>query len=400
MREDKKTSKIKSLIISIVAAILIWAAITYINPPQITTTIYNLPVRFTGEAELRERGLTVVDKSGITGLSVTVEGRRDTLLSLSGGIFVEVDVSSVTEAGEHELTGNVTLPAQGLSIENVRFDTVPVTVDRIVMKEIPISVTQTGSISGKLVRTVPVDETVMLTGAQSELEAVAYGEATADISAIAADTVIAANTSDTTADMIIETGYVLRDENGSLISNNETIFAAKTRVNIACTVYDAVTLPVRAVLSEDLRRDYEIDIDSISINPSTVLVGLKDMSVTEVTARVTDGEREEECELLETENMYIPEPSKMVRVRADIARKMTKSVTLDVTAENLAPDLSAQISRITVTAAGVEKNLNADNITATVDLSGYEAGTYSVPVTVESDTAQIMGTYTVNVTIS
>ena len=138
MKKDKKTSKIKAIIISVITAILIWAAITYINPPEITTTISNLPVRFTGEEELKERGLTVVDKSGITGLSVTVRGKRDTLLSLSGGIFAEVDVSSVTNEGKYDLTGNVTLPSQALSIESVKFDTVPVTVDRIEVKEIPI----------------------------------------------------------------------------------------------------------------------------------------------------------------------------------------------------------------------------------------------------------------------
>ena len=387
MKTDKKTSKIKAGVISIIAAILIWAAITYINPPELTTTISNLPVRFTGEEELRERGLTVVGRNGITGLSVEIEARRDTLLSLSGGIFVEVDVSSIRDEGEYDLTGNVTLPSQALSIEDVKFDTVHVKVDRIGVKEIPINVTQTGSVSGRLVKTTPEDETVVLTGAKSEIDAVYSGMATADITGIMSDTVI-------------EAGYVLTDENGSPITNNETISATKTRINIACEVYDAVTLPVRAVLSETLARDYEIDIDSISITPSTVEVGLKDMSAKEVYARVTDAEHEEQCELEEAENMYIPESVKTVRVRADIARKMTKNVTLDVTAKNLAEGLTAHIDKITVIASGVEKNLTAGNITASVDLSGYTAGTYSVPVTVESADAIISGSYTANVTIS
>ena len=400
MKADKQTSKIKAGIISIIAAILIWAAITYINPPQVKTTIYNLPVRFTGEGELKERGLTVVDKSGITGLSVTVEGRRDTLLSLSGGVFVEVDVSSVTDEGEYELTGNVTLPDQGLSIDDVRFDTVPVKVDRITVKEIPISVVQTGSVSGKLIRTVPEDEAVMLTGAKSELDAVSYGEAVVDISDINSDTAIAADTDQTDADMIIEANYILKDENGSPISNNETILAAKTRINIGCSVYDAVMLPVRAIPAADLQRDYEIDMDSVTISPSIVEVGLKDMDIKEVCARVTDSEREEECELEETEGMYIPDSAKTVRVRANIEKIVTKNITLGVTAKNLAQGLSAQIDEITVIAAGIEKNLTADNITAEVDLAGYTAGTYTVPVTVESDNARITGVYNVTVTIS
>ena len=388
MRTDKKTSKIKAGIVSIITAILLWAAITYINPPQLTTTISNLPVRFTGEESLRDRGLTIVGKSGITGLSVEVEGRRDTLLSLSGGIFVEVDVSGVTDAGEYELTGNVTLPSSALSIESVKFDTVPVTVDKIGVKEIPIRAAQTGSVAGKLIKTTPEDETVVLTGAESEIEAVAYGEAMTDITGI-------------TTDRTIETGYVLMGGNGAPITNNETISATKTRINIACEVYNAVTLPVRAVLTEELSKDYEIDPDSVSITPSSVEVGLKDTVVAAaVYARVTDSEREEACELSETEGMYIPDNMKTVRVRANIARKMTKSVRVDVTAKNLAEGLTAKIDPVTVTAAGIEKNLNAQNITASVDLIGYGAGVYSLPVTVVSDTVQITGTYTVNVIIS
>ena len=400
MRRNKKTSKIKACIVSLITAILIWAAITYISPPELTTTIYNLPVRFTGEEALRGRGLTVVGKNNITGLSVEVEGRRDTLLSLSGGIFVEVDVSSITDAGDYELTGNVTLPSTALSIENVKFDTVPVTVDTIALKEIPIRAAQTGSVSGKLVKTTPLDETVVLTGAESEISTVSYGEAMVDIAGISGDSAIAADSADAPADLIMETGYVLMDEGGTPITSNETISATKTRINIACEVYDAVTLPIRAILTEELSKDYEIDTDSVSITPSSVEVGLKNSDATNVCARVTDSEREEECELLEAEGMYIPDNAKTVRVRAKIERKITKSLTLDVTAKNLAEGLTAKINQVTVMTEGIEKNLTPANVTASVDLSGLSAGTYSLPVKVASEKARITGTYTVNVTIS
>lgn len=387
MKTDRKTSKIKSGIISIIAAILIWAAITYINPPELTTTISNLPVRFTGEEALRERGLTVVDKSGITGLSVTVRGRRDTLLSLSGGILVEVDVSSVTDAGEYDLAGNVTLPSQALSIENVKFDTVPVTVDKIAVKEVPIKCVQTGSVNGRLVRTTPEDMSVVLTGAKSEIAEVSYGEAAADISQISGDTAI-------------ETGYALMNKDGSPITSNETISADKTKINIFCEVYDAVTLPVRAVLSEELARDYEIDSSSVSVTPSTVEVGLKYMSVSEAHAVVTDVSGDGEFEIKEEENMYVPQNVKTARVKADVEKRVSKSVTVDVKPENLAQGLTAKVDKITVTATGIEKNLTPDKITASVDLSGLDKGTYSLPVNISSVDVKAEGSYMVNVTIS
>ncbi len=387
MRTDKKTSKIKSGILSIIAAILIWAAITYINPPELTTTISNVPVRFTGEEELRERGLTVVGKTDITGLSVTVEGRRDTLLSLSGGIFAEVDVSSVTDVGEYELAGNVTLPSQALSIEDVKFDTVPVTVDKIAVKEVPIRCVQTGSVNGRLVKTVPEKDTVEITGAESEIEAVSYGEAAADVTGITEDT-------------ILEAGYALMDKNGSPITSNETISAQTTRINILCEVYDAVTLPVRAILSEELAKDYEIDMSGISITPSTVEIGLKDMSANEVHVLITDVSGSGEFDLVEEKNMYIPENVKTARVRASLGKRVSKSVAVDVKAENLAQGLTAKIDKINVSASGLEKNLTPDKISAVADLSGLGKGTYFVPVDVSSEDARITGSYSANVTIS
>ncbi len=387
MNTDKKTSKIKMGIISVITAIFIWTAITYINPPELTTTISNLPVRFAGEEELRERGLTVVDRSGITGLSVTVEGRRDTLLSLSGGIFVEVDVSSVTEAGEYDLAGNVTLPSQALSIDDVKFDTVPVTVDKIAVKEIPIRAVQTGSSENRLVKTVPLDETVVLTGAKSEIEAVSYGEAAADITGL-------------TENSEVETGYVLMDDSGTPITSNETISATKTKVRISCEVYDAVTLPVRAELSEEMAKDYEIDRSGVSITPSTVEIGLKDIGVSEVTALITDAKGSGDYTLEEKSNMYIPDNVKTVRVRADIEKRVSKNVTIDVKPENLADGFSAQIGKISVSASGIEKNLVPEKINAAVDLSGLGKGTYTLPVSISSVDAQVTGSYTASVTIN
>lgn len=58
MKNNKKPrGKVKTMTISVVVAILIWAAVIYINPPEMTTTISNLPVRIVGEETLREQVL-------------------------------------------------------------------------------------------------------------------------------------------------------------------------------------------------------------------------------------------------------------------------------------------------------------------------------------------------------
>lgn len=387
MKEKQEASKIKTIIISVIAAIFVWAAVTYINPPELTTTISNLPVRFTGEEQLHDRGLTVVDRASMPSLSVAVKGKKNDLLSLSGGIYVEVDVSTVSEEGEFELAGNVTLPSAKLTIESVKFSSVPVQIEAVSSKDIPIRIAQTGEKSGRLVKTVSADEFVTITGAKSELEEVAYGEATVDIS-------------DASNGEVIEAGYVLKNSSNALIVRNETISASRTRINVQCSLYNAVVLPVKAYLSGSMAEEYVLSEDDTVITPSTIEVGLRDMTIREVKLYIDAVTNEFEGVLTEEEGMYIPEAAKRVKVKPVIDKKTTKSINVTVNAKNTAAGLNARIEALTVTASGAADKLTAANINASVDLSGLGSGTYTVPVTVTGKGVTIDGAYTVSVTIS
>lgn len=387
MKKQTKASKIKTAIISIIAAIFIWAAISHINPPTIRTTISNLPVRFTGEEQLKNIGLTVVDKSAIPMLSVSVKGKKNDLLSLSGGIYVEVDVSSISNKGEYNLTGNVTLPSSAITINSVKFDSVPVKVEEIISKEIPLRAAQTGSINGKLVRTVPEQETVIITGAKSEVDAVSYGEAAVDIS----------KASD---GYKIDAPYMLMNENDAPISRNETISSSKTHINVICTLYDAVTLPVRARLSDALADTYTLDEDATVIMPSSIEAGLKDVSAKNVEVVINSAENDLKGTLTEIEGMYIPEASKQVRIKAAIKKKVTKTISVNVKPGNLKTNLKAYIEPVNITVSGAEEDIAAANINASVDLSGYGSGVFTLPVIIDSRKLTPVGEYEATVTIS
>lgn len=387
-KTNKKQGKIKQMLLSLVLAIIVWAGVVYVNPPEMTTTIYNLPVRVTGLDTLEEKSLTVVGRREIDGLSVSVTGKRNDLLSLSGDIFVDVDVSSLNSTGTYNLPGNVTLPSSKLAIAKVNFESVPVTVDTVETKEIDIDVEQAGT-SDKLIKTTADVDKVVLTGAKSELSEVNRGIITADISEIKDDTEL-------------ENGYVLVNKNGSLITKNETIEASLTRVNVLYTVYEKVSLPVEIRLSDELGAEYSADNAKSTISPSEVEIGIRKGSVvpTAVYAEITENKDEVKGTLIEEEGMYIPEALKTVTVKPHIEKKATADITVVPSYKNLNGSLTASVGSIVISAEGAQSALNANNITAYVDLTDYEVGEYSVPVVIESKSLSVKQEYYAAVTVT
>lgn len=311
----KGKENIKTAVISIVVAVLVWMAINYINPPELTTTIYNLPVRITGMRQLEELGLTVVGRKEISGLSVSVKGKRNDLLKLSGGIYVDVDVSGVTREGEHNLTGNVTLPSTRLTIDRVRFNSVPVKIEKIESKDIKIKVKQTGSLGGKLVEMIPDTETVTITGAKSEIEEVKYGEATINISELTEDTVI-------------ETEFVLMNEKDSPVSKSETIEASHTKLNVNSVIYDSRSVPVQLVINENFYGADKIDLNASTITPSVIEIGVKPHTEIDcVFVNITEKKEELECKVTVPEGAYIPKENQKVKI--ELAEIEENDLTLE-----------------------------------------------------------------------
>ncbi len=389
MRTDnnRKSSRIKTIVLSLIVSVLVWAAVIYIEPPEMSTTISNLPVRVSGERILKERNLTTVDLKSISGLTVTVKGKRTDLLKLSGGIYVDVDVSSITESGEYNLTGNVTLPSSKLTIDNVGFESVPITVDKVIEKDIEIKTETTNTATGMLVKTEPDQKTVTITGAKSEVDEVAYGFASVDAGKIAADAVV-------------DSGYVLMTDNGTPITKNETIEASEARLRVNCDVYNRTTLTIKPILSEELSKKYEINTKRTTVIPETVEVGLRaGVTADKVEYKITEIGQSVKGEFVEKEGIYIPESSRKVTVNLSVDALVSKTVSVEVKPENLAGGYIAEINKINVTVTGTEENLNAGNISASVDLNGYGTGIYSVPVVISGNNLSINGSYMADVTI-
>ena len=126
--------------------------VIYVNDPDITTTVSDLNVRFVGEMSLRDKKLAVTGKDKIPELSVVVTGKRSDLMNFMDDIYVQVDVSDIDSTGEYNLSGVISIPTTRISVEKEKYGDIPITVEPLEMKDIEVTVKQTGMLKDKIVK--------------------------------------------------------------------------------------------------------------------------------------------------------------------------------------------------------------------------------------------------------
>ena len=82
------------MLVSLVAAILLWLYVVTVVSPETTRTFYNIPVVFVGEDNLREEGLTISEGADAT-VTLRLTGTRSIIDNQldRDNISITVDVS-------------------------------------------------------------------------------------------------------------------------------------------------------------------------------------------------------------------------------------------------------------------------------------------------------------------
>lgn len=324
-RQSKPNKKkIRTIVISIFLAVIVWLMVVYVNDPDITTTINDIKVSFVGMGELRDKNLVVTGKNNIPQVSIVVTGKRSDLMNFMEDISVQIDVSAINEAGVYNVRGKLYVPTTRITVEKEKYGEIPITVENIAEKEIDVTLSQTGVRKDKMVRSVLTNSKVQISGAKSEIDNVAAAEVIVDISEIQED-----NT-----ELI---SYVLVDSAGELIEKNETIESTQQLVEVKNKLYDIKTLPVMPVISKELENEYILNGDNTSVTPSEITVGTdnsNNIDKLEVIINKTGGS-DEEYELTEPDGIYIPNSAKKVRIKANVVKKENGYPGGDITADNI-----------------------------------------------------------------
>ena len=144
-------SRFLYIVLSILIAIGLWLFVTANDETPHSQPIRGIPVTFTGEDILAERGLMLVD--GPYTASVTVQATNIVLANLTSRTMqVTANVSGIAEEGTHTVSYTVVPPAgvstsQFTVVSGVNGNVITVEVARFSRQEIPVEGEFTGSVA-------------------------------------------------------------------------------------------------------------------------------------------------------------------------------------------------------------------------------------------------------------
>lgn len=300
-KKSAKGRKLKYLILSIIIAVVAWTVVVYSTDPDMTRTIMGVKVELSGTDELEERGLVVLDANDLSKMSVKVTGKRSDLMNIMDDMRVVLDLSSIKDAGTYEVKGSVKLPTTRVTVDKIVSDGVTLVVDNLETREMKVNVYQVGEVSGKIVETKPVRETVAISGAAAELDLIDGAYATIDLSTV-------------DEEGTVTLGVEIAPKEDVDLEDLTTVSLKARDIEVENIFYEPTEVPVY-VTSRNVS-GFDIDHDKTTVSPEKVIIGVRvGYTIPVVTATVSERiEHEVEIELNDTENIHIPENVKKVTV--------------------------------------------------------------------------------------
>ena len=410
-----KKNKLPMFLLALGAAILVWLYdVTVVNPND-TSTISGIPVSFANEDVIRSQDLMVTGGSSDT-VSLRISGRRSELKKLSkNNIEVTVDLSQITEEGNHDLPYTVQFPANvssgELSIDNRSPATVSVTVEHYIRRTIEVRTVFEGDVSpGAEGESLVIDTDTMkvtpgevtVTGPAELVEAIDCAMITIDRSGISETTVA-------------EYDYELLDASGDPVNRDELVAdVEKFTINIPVLKFKEVPLTVRTVDgggATEANVSYSLSADSIKISGDPSLVDrIHQIELGTLDFASVIGPTTRTYPVSLPEGVNNASGVTEVELTAEVSGLNVINLTIDdFTLINVPENLTAESlgESVQLTLRGTPaalSNLKPEDVAVTVDLSSFtQPGTFIVPVTVKlPDGLQVgpIGSNTLTVTLS
>lgn len=135
------------ILFSLAIAFTLWLYVITVVSPESSEEYHNVPIAFSGESVLSEKGMMLILESTPT-VKVTLFGNRSDLVNINAGnLTVVADLSKISEAGEHKLSYTVTPPGNmSVSVENREPKTITVTVVERLTAKVPVQINYTGTL--------------------------------------------------------------------------------------------------------------------------------------------------------------------------------------------------------------------------------------------------------------
>ena len=380
-------NKFLTALLAALIAICLWVYVITVERPESENTFYNVPVVLDGETVLQDRGLMITSDTELT-VNLKLSGKRSDLNKLkSSDIAAVVDLSRISEAGEKKITYNVSIPGDsGIDVVSRTPETISLTVTEWAVKEIPVELSYEGRVpEGYYVdrQSASVDyETVTVTGPKDIISQIEQAKITLNLE----------NRIETIAESL---RYALCDEEGNPIEDVSTVTTdrGEIRVTVSIQQLKEVKLVYTVIDGGGLTAaDVKVtaDYESVTVAGSTAaLQGLEEINL----GTVDLGELTESTEL--TMAIKLPEGVSnqsgftAIHLQVELPELETRTYSIsqfraDNVPQGLTSQIYTQLLEVKIRGRGpILDRIKPEHITAVVDLSGEEAGMFSLPVEIE-----------------
>ena len=183
------TNNLLLKIVSLIFAIILWSFVTNSTNPDRTKTLRDVPVVLQGLEALEEKGLTVRDdiEKLLPSVKVKVNVKNSDYKNVDKNVvFASIDVSEISKDGPNSIS--VTPSFSNLvdvSLISVEPQAINVTIDKILEKEVPVTINQTGTLKDGLVSVNPeYNKTVTVKGSSYYVELISDAVVDIDLSTL------------------------------------------------------------------------------------------------------------------------------------------------------------------------------------------------------------------------
>lgn len=368
-------SKKLNLLMSFLIAIILWAYVIGEINPVTTKSFVDVNINLENQIALEERGLAIESISEDK-INVTVKGERSRIQNIEkDDIYAEVDLA-LARAGHNELDVKVRTPEK-MNIDKKSISKVRLTVGELVSEERPTKIVYVGGTNSDLepytIEKTP--EKVTIRGAMSNVERVSQVIAKVRVDQIK------------DKETIVEAELVPVDKNGKKV-NWIRLSSSQIQVKAVMTKTKKVDLdvPVQGNDSGDVKLDY---------NKTVIIKGNADVvkEISKIETEPVDLSSYAQNTTIELKPI-LPEGVQLA-AGSDMTAKVvlsstdTKNINFDggeIDIIGLADNLKATVEDgVVISAEGRKSSLNdvnKEDFTLAVDVSGYSKGSHKVDVVV------------------
>ncbi len=387
--------KIILQISSLLAAIVLWIAITHSEDPTISMTINNIPLETVGGVYLSNNNLVFVNENKLPNIAIDVRGRRSDVKSILNSVTANINLSNIRQPGEYVCDIDFEVPNSSVMITRKRTSSINVIVEKTISKTVPVYIKQSEVSSNKthIVKSTASIESVTIAGTSSDISKIK--EALVDV-----------NVSKMTADNILEYPVSLADENHNIVTPNNKVKISKNKITIHNEVYyrnlTSIIFDHKNNQSGYQVIDEKFSIDKIEIGVSEADIDkITQIYATFASPGISEEDEKFKMKLIIPEGVYCPEMKDELIMTAKLEKSVTTNTHLPIEIKNAPADtnVALSISSVYVEITGAQSKI--DLVKAFVDLTDLSIGTHTVPIffTTEDVGIIINGSYSVEVTI-